>query len=476
MRNRLPRTTFITVGLAAFLTGLGLARLRPSLVWLVLFVLCGLLGCLQKRTAAAGLVALGLVLGCWRGGVFLQKLEPYESVAGKQIVVRVTAEGDAVYGQNGQLSFDGGGIRMFEPFPEALPGRIKVQGYGETAVYRGDVVRISGRLYRTRGSRQASLSYAQLRVVGRSNTPIDWLRRRFAAGMGSALAEPHASFALGLLIGQRTTLPKKLTDELSAVGLTHIIAVSGYNLTIIVRATRRFGRKRSKYQVTLLSLVLIGGFLLVTGFSASIVRAALVSGLSLWAWYYGRSFRLPLLLMLVAALTAAWNPLYLWSDIGWYLSFLAFYGVLILVPVTVRRLYRLDKRPRALTLLVYETIGAQIMTVPLILYIFQEISLVALVSNVLVAPLVPFGMLLSFAGGLAGMVAPAFAGWVALPATVVLTYMLDTVELLARVPHALLSGTLPLAAMLALYIAIGGTSLALARKNATITDEKTEEL
>lgn len=403
------------------------------------------------------------------------KLRPYEQVMRKSVVVRVRAENDAVYGNNGQLSFDGAHVRLHEPFEDELTGRLKIQGFGESAVYRGDLVEVSGKPYPTRGSRQATLSYAALKVLGRNHSPIDTVRRRFAAGMASVLPEPHASFALGLLIGQRTTLPKRFTDNLSAVGLTHIIAVSGYNLTIIVRATRRFGKKRSKYQVTLLSLLLIGSFLLVTGFSASIVRAALVSLLSLWAWYYGRAFRPLLLLALAAALTAGWNPLYIWSDIGWYLSFLAFYGVLILVPLVVRRLYGADKQPRSLTLLFYETIGAQVMTAPLILYIFKEVSLVALVSNLLVVPLVPLAMLLALVAGLGGMIMPALGGWLALPASFLLAYMIEVVNALARLPHALLSKALPLLHMLVVYAGVAVASFGLWRKTASKYDTITEK-
>lgn len=142
--------------------------------------------------------------------------------------------------------------------------------------------------------------------------------------MQSALPEPAASFGLGLLIGQRSTIPKSVSLQLAAVGLTHVVAVSGYNLTIIMRAVRKLLRKRSKYQSTVASLLLIGIFLLFTGFSASIVRAAIVSTLSLWAWYYGRTFRPIVLILLAAVITAGVYPIYLWSDIGWYLSFLAF--------------------------------------------------------------------------------------------------------------------------------------------------------
>ena len=105
--------------------------------------------------------------------------------------------------------------------------------------------------------------------------------------MQTALPEPNASFGLGILVGQRNNLPTELYQQMIMVGLVHIVAVSGYNLTILVRAVGRL-KLFSKYQQLILSLLVIAAFLLVTGFSASIVRAAIVSTLGLIAWFYGR--------------------------------------------------------------------------------------------------------------------------------------------------------------------------------------------
>src|SRR5665213_3079382 len=109
--------------------------------------------------------------------------------------------------------------------------------------------------------------------------------------MQSALPEPLAPFAMGLLVGQRATLPDDIKQDLLMVGLTHIIAVSGYNLTIILHASRRLLAKRSKRLSTFLSFGLIAIFLLLAGTSASIVRAAIVSMLSIVTSYYGRTMK-----------------------------------------------------------------------------------------------------------------------------------------------------------------------------------------
>jgi competence protein ComEC len=136
------------------------------------------------------------------------------------------------------------------------------------------ILALSGKLYTGFGAYRASISYAQLTLLQHHPTYIARLRRQFTAGMQSALPEPLAPFAMGLLVGQRATLPDGVKQDLLMVGLTHIIAVSGYNLTIILQATRRLLAGFSKRLSTGLAVMLIGTFLLLTGYSASIVRAA----------------------------------------------------------------------------------------------------------------------------------------------------------------------------------------------------------
>jgi len=425
------------VGCAAFLVGLVVARKHMAVTgWAVVPVLvaAGLL--LKRRTVltASVVVLAGLLLGVCRGSMYLHAMQPYQTLAHHKVQFTATANIDAVYGKNSQLSFVVRDVQFTYPQRTSVPGNMKINGFGETMVYRGDRLEISGSLYPTRGASQATVSYAKLHKVGSSSSPVDTLRRKFAAGMQTALPEPLASFGLGLLVGQRNTLPEELTQTLLMVGLTHIIAVSGYNLTILLESSRRLLGNRSKLLSTAIALVLIFGFLLIAGTSASIVRAAVISILGLSAWYYGRSVR-PLLLILLAAVGTTYaNPVYLWADISWYLSFLAFFGILVIGPVVMQKLYG-EKQPPLLIQIALESLCAEVMTLPIILYIFGQMSLVSLLANMLVAALIPLAMLLSLIAGLAGMLAGGIAGWFAWPAQLLLTYMLDVVHLLSRIPH-----------------------------------------
>lgn len=437
-RQQYNRTTLLMVGCGMFLAGVGLARrapLVPAWSWLIAAVFLGI--ALSKRRGNLVLLLLvlfSMLLGIWRGDSFLKELQPYQQLGMQKVTLSGTATIDAVYGQNSQLTFMVNDISFEKPYHQKVPGSIKVSGFGATMIYRSDQLEISGKLYPTRGANQASISYAELTVVGAKSSVIDTVRRKFAAGMQSALPEPAASFGLGLLVGQRNTLPADVSQTLLMVGLTHIIAVSGYNLTILLEASRRLAGERSKLLSVLLALGLIALFLLFAGTSASIVRAAVISVLGLSAWYYGRTVRPLLLILLAAAGTTYANPVYEWADISWYLSFLAFFGILVIGPQITKRLYK-DREPPLLTQMIIETLCAEAMTVPLVLYIFGQVSLIGLLANLLVCALIPLAMLLSLIAGLAGMLIGPVAGWFAWPATILLTYMLDIAHLLSRIPH-----------------------------------------
>jgi hypothetical protein len=116
------------------------------------------------------------------------------------------------------------------------------------------------------------------------------------------------------------------------------------------------------------------------------------------------------------------------------------------------------------------------MSVPLIIHIFGQTSSVGLIANLLIATIVPIAMLFALLAGLGGMFIPMIAGWIAWPAVIVLTYMLDMAGVLARVPHSFLQGIgLDTAKMLGLYAVVLFVTISLAhetkrRKSGIITD------
>jgi competence protein ComEC len=408
----------------------------------------------SKRTVLALLltVLFGFCVGCQRGSIYMQKLSDYQPFYYQKITLSARAMDDAVYGKNSQLAFDANDVQLEDG--TRLAGKISLSGFGENAVFQGDELTATGKLYTGYGAYQGRMSFAELTVTAHHPTLVAEARRRFTAGMQTALPEPLSPFAMGLLIGQRATLPDNIKQDLLMVGLTHIIAVSGYNLTIILHASKRLLDRRSKRLSTLLSLSLIGVFLLLAGASASIVRAAIVSLLSIATSYYGRDMKPLNLLALAAAITAWANPFYVWSDLSWYLSFLAFYGVMVVSPLIQAR-WPGRWHQSIIGGVALESVCAEAMSLPFILYIFGQMSFIGLPANVLVVALVPLAMLLSTVAGLAGMLAGAAAGWLAWPATLLLNYMLDIAHLMASIPSIFVQNlSFPLVGMLGMYLLI----------------------
>jgi competence protein ComEC len=462
---RFRRTTLLLMLYLGILSGVGLAHTGYELsgLWCWFAGFFALLSLSRHNWLTLLLVTVfGVSCGWWRGSIYLQRLAVYDGLQHQKIVVTARAMNDALYGKTKQLSFDANHIVLEDG--EELPGKIQLSGFGVNAVFQGDEVRASGSLYPGYGAYQGSMGFAELSVMAHHPTVMGVIRQRFTAGMQTALPEPLASFAMGLLVGQRATLPDNVKQDLLMVGLTHIIAVSGYNLTIILHASRRLLGRQSKRIATFLSLGLIALFLLLAGASASIVRAAIVSVLSIAASYYGREFKSLNLICLAAAITAWMNPVYVWSDLSWYLSFLAFYGVMVVSPLIQAR-FPGRWHQSLLGSVALESICAEIMSLPFILYIFGQMSLIGLPANVLVVTLVPLAMLLSLIAGLAGMLASAYAGWFSWPAAMLLNYMLDIAHLLAGLPHIFVQNrSLSLAGMLGLYMVVAGVTLMLRHK------------
>jgi competence protein ComEC len=240
---------------------------------------------------------------------------------------------------------------------------------------------------------------------------------------------------IGFLTGQKSALPEDLSDALKIAGLTHIVVASGYNLTILVQMARKLFLKVSKYLSAVFSGVMITAFMAITGLSPSMTRAGLVSSLSLMAWYYGHSFHPFVLLPFAAAITVAIQPSYIWGDMGWQLSFSAFAGVMFVAPLLQAYFFG-EKAPGVFRQILGETIAAHAVTMPIIALGFGTVSNVAIIANVLVVPLVPLAMLLTFICGLLSVFSIPFAWVISVPTTWLLGYMTSVATFVSELDWA----------------------------------------
>lgn len=226
----------------------------------------------------------------------------------------------------------------------------------------------------------------------------------FESAVNHSLPAPYAAYINGILLGSRQDIPQSIKDAFNKTSTTHILAISGYNITIIAEALLAalvlVMRRRRAFWVSVVVILL---FTILTGASASVVRAAIMGLLLLFANGYGRLYDVRNGIALAAGLMVFLNPFVLVFDIGFQLSFLAVLGLIFVYSILktkVRTIPDIGGLKESLLM----TISAQILVFPLIIYYFHQFSLVSLPANVLVLPLMPLTMLFGFLTGVGGMI------------------------------------------------------------------------
>jgi competence protein ComEC len=376
----------------------------------------------------------GVVIGAARAETVKSMSDPLMAYVGRTVQLGGVVIEDPGLGKRGDQQLY---VAVRQIGSTRIDAAVWVSSRDKPDIRRGDGIILEGDLRPGFGAFSASMGQAKiLRIIrsypGDAGVAIrDW----FTEGIRGAIGEPQAALGIGYLTGQQTALPPELDEQLRAVGLTHAVVASGYNLTILVGFARSLLLGVSKYLSTVLAAGMILLFMLVTGLSPSMSRAGLVAGVGLVVWYYGRFIHPSVLLLFAAAVTALYKPTYIWGDLGWYLSFTAFFGIIVLAPL-IKDFFWGDEPPKGLWNIIIETLSAQITTLPVIIYSFGLVAVYALPANILVVPLVPLAMLLVFMAGIIGLMFPAIAGLAGLPAEALLSYMVGVVKYIAALPGA----------------------------------------
>jgi len=272
------------------------------------------------------------------------------------------------------------------------------------------------------------------------------VRERGRRALAAALPEPECSLATGIVLGDARGIPARVDDAFRVTNTTHVIAISGSNVALLLGVTLAFlsravGRRRAVPP----ALAALGLYTALVGADAAVVRAAVMGGVMLLGHYLGRPSQAAVALMAAAWAMTAYRPGYL-QDLGFQLSFAATVGLLLFSAPLSGAAERLaarclgGRRARAVTSLaadaVLVTLAAQLTTWPVIARQVGQVSVTGLVANFLIVPaqaaVMMLGGLTALLGGLwlpAGRVPGALA-W--LP----LAYTVRVVEWAAGLPLA----------------------------------------
>lgn len=234
------------------------------------------------------------------------------------------------------------------------------------------------------------------------------LRENWVNILEKTLPSPMSSLAAGILLGVKGQIPYDFYQQLVATGTLHIVAASGFNVMIVasvlMKIAQRVFRRGAAIGMGVMGIVF---YVLLSGASASVVRAGIMGGLTLVAYYFGRPAEARRLLWVTAALMLLADPLML-VDVGFQLSVAATAGLLYIEP-WIRKLQSsepcrsVEKQSSELKKQVegflanylYPTLAASIATLPIIWWHFGRVSWISPLVNILILPLIPLIMLLS---------------------------------------------------------------------------------
>lgn len=315
------------------------------------------------------------------------------------------------------------------------------------------------------------IAFASIETLssGNSSAVIAFLlaqKQRLIDGIESVLIEPQAGLGEGLLLGVKQALGEDLEDAFRTTGIIHIVVLSGYNVMLVVAFVMFILSFILPLKARLIAgIISIIVFALIVGLSATVLRASVMACLLLIAQTYGRTYDILRALLLAGAVMIFINPFLLLYDIGFQFSFMATLGLVLIAP-RFEGLVIEGFKNIGLKEFFIATIATQIAVLPLLLYYIGEVSLISVVVNVLVLPVVPLAMLTTF---LAGAIA-LFSTTLALPfsfiAHGVLTYIISIATYFATIPFAsvtVTSFTLPW--VFVLYGAIAGMILWHSKRN-----------
>lgn len=254
-------------------------------------------------------------------------------------------------------------------------------------------------------------------------------RRALIDQIRGLFPEPYGSLGVGILAG-KDSMPEKLNDTFRVAGVSHVVVLSGYNVSIVSRVLGE----------GYLGILAVLFFVVGTGAEPSVIRAGIMTALVVAAKKWGREYDVGRALLAAAFCMAMVNPRLLLYDLSFQLSFLATVGIVYFYPILILSFRALPER-----FLVRESVAltsaAQIAVLPLILYRFGELSLVSLLTNVLLVPLVPYAMAAVLLAAVISFVVPSLSIVASMVGFPLLWCLVKGAELFAQIPYASVSIT-----------------------------------
>lgn len=428
------------LGISSFLVGIAAAGGGFSFLAVLAATFCVGLGLFAWKRSWSAVILLFLTCVA---GIFYYHL--YFTVRAAGILIPFET----------QISFSGivaaepGHSAKSEYFPlrlnEPHRGVIRVVSSPDNGFRYGDELEVSGRVLRPEMERDLPVSlFPRIERIGEGQgsfvrQALSDFKYRLLSIFPRYLPAEEAAFLGGITLGARASFSPEFINAMAASGTTHLVALSGYNIAILVFVVfggclHFFGRRVSFYLTTIAILL----FAAMVGAEPSVVRASGMAFVVLLARELGRPYGLPYALLWTALFMILFNPSSLFMP-GFQLSFISLLGIVYLSPVVLGWLgkrHDTDAGTQAIFLgglreNVALTIAAQLAVAPIVLHNFGAVSLTSFVANAAVLPFIPVTMLFGFILLACGLIFPPLGVLAGLGSRVLLAYEVGMINFFA---------------------------------------------
>ncbi|MFA5651931.1 MAG: ComEC/Rec2 family competence protein [Candidatus Paceibacterota bacterium] len=325
----------------------------------------------------------------------------------------------------------------------------------------GDLIKITGKLEKpenfppSNGSTTSEFDYVSYLSKDDIYYQIDFAKTEFISGshgniiksilfkiknaflnnINKTISSPESSLLSGILLGTKSSMDENTTEIFRKAGLSHIVALSGYNITVVADAIMKvfsFLPKNFGFIGGIIGIIL---FIIMSGASSTAVRAGVMALIVILAQITRRNYQAGRALVFAGFLMILINPKILVFDISFELSFLATIAIIYVSPVLKEKFsFITDKF--GLRDIISSTISAQILVLPLILYKMGLLSLVALPANILVLAFIPASMLFGFITGMFGFIWIPLSLPFAWISWLLLAYIISIAKIFANLPFS----------------------------------------
>lgn len=304
--------------------------------------------------------------------------------------------------------------------------------------------------YLLRHNIQSLMYYPKINKIGYKN--LSFFQKRYKSLLifkqkirdliNVALPEPTASLANAMLLGYKKSLSDNSKNVFSKTGLSHLVAISGAHLSIISSLILtfllflNFSKKRASYIIILFLLT----YPVFSGLSASCIRAALMAFFIIIANLSNRLTNSINPLIFTASVMLMFNPMLIFCDVGFQLSFLAVLGIIYLFPILeeyknyILKKCQIRKFKKIITILLSYlniSIAAQLFCLPIIIKNFQEVCYISFLANILVIWIFPIIFISLIIAIILSFIFPALLLIFFYPSYICLKYLYEVSKYLA---------------------------------------------